>query len=130
MFVFYGLRGFGYPLFAFGFLVWITATGSAARLGAAVGWFYFAFTGGLPTLGSLFSSAVDPIFGQYGTLWVALVIIGLGGAFAFFGSARTHRILTAGARGSSAGPEPAVQHVHRLQESQSRCTCSAPRVTP
>ncbi len=85
MFVFYGLRGFGYPLFAFGFLVWITATGSAKRLGAAVGWFYFAFTGGLPTLGSLFSSAVDPIFGQYGTLWAALVIIGLGGAFAFFG---------------------------------------------
>ena len=55
MLVFYGIRGFGYPLFAFGFLVWITATAPSARLGTAVGWFYFAFTGGLPTLGSLWS---------------------------------------------------------------------------
>src|SRR5207249_7164717 len=44
----YALRGFGYPLFAFGFLVWITAATPRYRLGTAVGWFWFAFTGGLP----------------------------------------------------------------------------------
>ncbi|QUH04311.1 MFS transporter [Saccharopolyspora erythraea] len=85
MLVFYGIRGFGYPLFAFGFLVWITSTAPSARLGAAVGWFYFAFTGGLPTLGSLWASMTTPYIGQLGTLWSALVLIGLGGVFALFG---------------------------------------------
>ncbi len=78
MIVFYGLRGFGYPLFAFGFLVWITATTPSARLSSAVGWFYFAFTGGLPTLGSLFASGVDGPLGFYGTLWCSLAIVAVG----------------------------------------------------
>ncbi len=85
MLVFYGLRGFGYPLFAFGFLVWITATAPTARMGTAVGWFYVAFTGGLPTLGSLVAGVTNPWFGQFGTLWVALGIIVLGGACCLLG---------------------------------------------
>ncbi|WP_199431524.1 MFS transporter [Qaidamihabitans albus] len=85
MLVFYGLRGFGYPMFAFGFLVWITAVAPVARLGAAVGWFYFAFTGGLPTLGALVASFTNPIMGQYGTLWLSVGILGLGGLVCIFG---------------------------------------------
>ncbi|MDA2805504.1 MFS transporter [Nocardiopsis suaedae] len=81
----YGLRGFGYPMFAFGFLVWITAVAPTARLGAAVGWFYFAFTGGLPTLGSLVASGTNPILGHYGTLWLSLGVIALGGAICLLG---------------------------------------------
>src|SRR5271166_3826517 len=54
MLVSYGLRGFGYPLFAYGFLVLITSATPVKRLGSAVGWFWFAFSAGLPTLGSLF----------------------------------------------------------------------------
>ncbi|GAA2300800.1 MFS transporter [Streptomyces violaceusniger] len=86
MLIFYGIRGFGYPLFAFGFLVWITNTAPKARLGTAVGWFYFAFTGGLPTLGSLWSSLTIPSFGRLGTLWSALVLILIGGAIALVGA--------------------------------------------
>lgn len=52
----YGLRGLGYPLFAFGFLVWITVAAPQRRLASAMGWFWFAFTGGLPTLGSVLAS--------------------------------------------------------------------------
>ncbi|MCE4944840.1 MFS transporter [Streptomyces sp. VTCC 41912] len=85
MLLFYGLRGFGYPLFAFGFLVWITATAPAARMGTAVGWFYVAFTGGLPTLGSLVAGATNPWFGAMGTLWIALGIIALGGVCCLLG---------------------------------------------
>ncbi|OKJ99035.1 MFS transporter [Amycolatopsis sp. CB00013] len=85
MLVFYGLRGFGYPMFAFGFLVWITAVAPVARLGAAVGWFYFAFTGGLPTLGALVASFTNPVLGQYGTLWVSVALLALGGLLAIFG---------------------------------------------
>ena len=47
----YFCRGFGYPLFAFSFLVWVNAVTDVERNGAAVGWFYVMFTGGLPTLG-------------------------------------------------------------------------------
>jgi polyol permease family len=85
MLVCYGLRGFGYPMFAFGFLVWITAVAPIARLGAAVGWFYFAFTGGMPTLGSLVASFTNPLLGHYGTLWLSIVLLALGGLVCLLG---------------------------------------------
>ncbi|MFB9465535.1 MFS transporter [Streptomyces cinereospinus] len=78
----YGLRGFGYPLFAYGFLVWVTAVTPKRRLGSAVGWFWFAFTGGLPTLGSLVASFTVPWVGPYPTLWGALALVLAGGLIA------------------------------------------------
>src|SRR5699024_915165 len=39
----YFLRGFGFPLFAFAFLVWVNAVVRKERNGAAVGWFYVMF---------------------------------------------------------------------------------------
>ena len=36
----YFFRGFGFPLFAFSFLVWVNAVVPKERNGAAVGWFY------------------------------------------------------------------------------------------
>jgi polyol permease family len=81
----YAVRGFGYPLFAFGFLVWITAATPQRGLGSAVGWFWFAFTGGLPTLGSLFASLTIPLIGPYATLWCSLGLVVLGGSIALLG---------------------------------------------
>lgn len=81
----YALRGFGYPLFAFGFLVWITAVSPRARLGTAVGWFWFAFTGGLPTLGSFLASYTVPAIGAYATLWLSLALVIVGGMIALVG---------------------------------------------
>jgi polyol permease family len=81
----YALRGFGYPLFAYGFLVWITAATPERRLGTAVGWFWFAFTGGLPTLGSLLASFTVPLIGAYYTLWTSLSLVIVGGLIALFG---------------------------------------------
>ena len=81
----YGVRGFGYPLFAYGFLVWVLAGSPAHRLGSAVGWFYFAFTGGLPTLGSLFASGSVPLVGPYVTLWLSLGLVILGGIISLVG---------------------------------------------
>ncbi|MBB3036532.1 RbtT/DalT/CsbX family MFS transporter [Hoyosella altamirensis] len=78
----FGLRGFGYPLFAYGFLVWIAAATPQRRLGTAVGWFWFAFTGGLPTLGALVAAGMIPLVGEYETLWFALILIILGGLLA------------------------------------------------
>ncbi len=88
MLIFYGIRGLGYPLFAYGFLVWVLAASPARRLGSAVGWFYFAFTGGLPTLGSLLASRTEPAFGEYTTLWISLFVVIGGGLLALTGLRR------------------------------------------
>ncbi len=81
----YGLRGLGYPLFAFGFLVWITVATPESRLGSAMGWFWFAFTGGLPTLGSVVASWCIPRVGPVGTLWIATGFVLAGGAILLLG---------------------------------------------
>ena len=83
--LFYALRGFGYPLFAFGFLVWIVETTPASRLGSGVGWFWFAFTGGLPTLGTLFARLAIPLAGAYPVFWAALGLVVVGGLIALLG---------------------------------------------
>lgn len=81
----YGLRGFGYPLFAFGFLVWITVAAPQHRLASAMGWFWFAFTGGLPTLGSLVARYSIPRFGSYSTFWIATALALMGGVILLAG---------------------------------------------
>lgn len=86
--IMYMLRGFGYPLFAFGFLVWITRVTPQRYLGTAVGWFWCARTGGLPTLGSLLASYAVPHYGPYATLWISSVLVFLGGLVALAGTRR------------------------------------------
>src|SRR5690625_730875 len=78
----YALRGFGYPLFASGFLVWITYRTPKKMLGRAVGWFWFVFTGGLNVLGAYFSSWAIIQFGHINTLWSSLFWALLGAFFA------------------------------------------------
>ncbi|TFD67618.1 MFS transporter [Cryobacterium sp. Hb1] len=87
IFVTYGLRGFGYPFFAYGFLVWITATANPRHLASSIGWFYVAFTAGLPTLGALVATGALDIFhlSMYQTLWVSLVLVVSGAVVAFIG---------------------------------------------
>jgi polyol permease family len=81
----YALRGFGYPLFAYGFLVWISVAAPRNRLGTAVGWFWFALTGGLLTLGPLMADWAKPQIGPINTLWLSLGIVVLGGLLALVG---------------------------------------------
>lgn len=90
MLLVYGARGIAYPFFAYGFLVWVLGESPAHRLGSAVGWFYFAFTGGLPTLGSLVASGSEPIIGEYMTFWVSLVLVAAGGIAALVGLRNAH----------------------------------------
>ncbi|MFD5650177.1 MFS transporter [Streptomyces sp. NPDC127039] len=52
VYVFYGLRGIAYPLFAYAFLLWIQLTARRELRGSAAGWFWFAYSAGLPTIGS------------------------------------------------------------------------------
>ncbi|MEU1408582.1 MFS transporter [Streptomyces sp. NPDC005728] len=71
----YGLRGFGYPLFAYGFMVWIMAGAPERQIGKALGWFWFCFTMGYPVIGSALVSLLKPDIGFYRTLWVSLAMI-------------------------------------------------------
>jgi polyol permease family len=90
MLVAYVIRGFGYPLFAYGFLVWIAAATPARQMGAAVGWFWFAYAAGLPTLGSLFASFAIPVIGEVGTFWGSLGLVTFGGIVALLGCRDKH----------------------------------------
>lgn len=76
----YALRGFGYPLFAYSFLVWITYRSPKNTLGTAVGWFWFGFTGGLNVLGAYYSSWAIEHLGYLNTLWSSIFWV-LVGAF-------------------------------------------------
>ncbi|MGX5818895.1 MFS transporter [Chitinophaga lutea] len=78
----YALRGFGYPLFAYSFLVWIAYVSPQQQLGRAVGWFWFVFTGGLNVLGAYYSSWALDRFGHLNTLWTSLFWALLGACFA------------------------------------------------
>lgn len=80
----YGIRGLAYPLFAFGFLVWIQTVTRVELRGSAAGWFWFAFTGGLPTIGSIIAAVSGPLLGSYNTFWLSLVIVAIGGAIGSF----------------------------------------------
>ncbi|WP_198406862.1 MFS transporter [Nocardia terpenica] len=78
----YGIRGLGYPLFAYSFMVWIMAAAPTRQIGRALGWFWFSFTLGLPTLGSALAAGLIPAIGAYRTLWLALGLIVLGAVIA------------------------------------------------
>jgi|SRR5690625_230216 len=78
----YALRGFGYPLFAYSFLVWITYRTPQEQLGRAVGWFWFVFTGGLSVLGAFYSSWSIQAMGHIPTLWSAIIWVLVGAFFA------------------------------------------------
>jgi polyol permease family len=73
--IFYALRGFGFPLFAYGFLVWVTVATPPRNLGTSLGWYWFAFASGFPTLGSFIASYLVPSVGAYQTLWWALLFV-------------------------------------------------------
>jgi polyol permease family len=82
MLITYAIRGFGYPLFAFSFLVWITYTSQQNKLGRAVGWFWFVFTGGLNVFGAYYSSWAINALGYLETLWTSIFWVMVGAFFA------------------------------------------------
>jgi polyol permease family len=82
MLITYAIRGFGYPLFAYSFLVWITYGSEKGKLGAAVGWFWFVFTGGLNVLGAYYSSWAIVSLGYLETLWSSIFWVAVGGVCA------------------------------------------------
>ena len=77
--LFYGLRGFGYPMFAYGFLTWTMMVTPPARQSSVSGWFWFAFSLGMQLLGSYLSSLFLGAIGHVATLWVGWALAAIGG---------------------------------------------------
>lgn len=80
----YCIRGLGYPLFCYSYLVWVTYRNPQKTLGTAVGWFYLAFTGGLYIVSNIYASLMLPIIGGVGLLWSALVWVIIGSLIVLF----------------------------------------------
>jgi len=78
----YAVRGFGYPLFAYSFLVWIMYRSPQNKLSTAAGWFWFVFTGGLNVFGAYYSSWAIHRIGYLDTLWTSIFWVTLGAFFA------------------------------------------------
>jgi len=85
MMILYGIRGFGYPLFAYGFLCWIAAAAPTKMLGSSMGWFWFFNTLGLMTIAPLVASFSIPRIGEINTFWLSLILVTAGGLLALLG---------------------------------------------
>ena len=84
MLIMYGIRGFAYPMFIYGFVVWITYSAPRHRLASAMGWFWAMYSVGIGFLGTYIPSFSIPWIGFMGTLWSSIIFILIGGLMAMF----------------------------------------------
>ncbi|RSX49516.1 MFS transporter [Bifidobacterium callimiconis] len=68
----YALRGFGYPLFIYSFVVLLSQTVRPDRLSSAMGLFWTCFSMGLGVFGAYIPSFLIPVVGEYRTFWFAI----------------------------------------------------------
>ncbi|MFC6644456.1 MFS transporter [Granulicella cerasi] len=80
----YGIRGFAYPLFFYGFFVWVVQVAPPARLASAIGWVWAMFTVGYGIVGSYLPSFTVPKFGFLPTLWMSMAWVAVGGIIILF----------------------------------------------
>ena len=80
----YAIKGFGYPLFAYTLMVWITYRVEQKTLSSAQGWFWFVFTGGLNVLGAYLGIFSKENIGVIPTLWTEMIFAALGAIFALW----------------------------------------------
>ncbi|MED4159194.1 MFS transporter [Shouchella clausii] len=78
MLPFYAIRGFGYPMFAYSFLVWINYSAPLDRRSSAAGWFWFMFSLGLSVLGPFYASFTIPVMGHINVLWTGIIFTVVG----------------------------------------------------
>jgi len=70
--LFYGIRGVAYPLFFYGFFVWVVQQSQPHQLASAIGWVWAMFTVGYGIVGSYLPSFTIPAIGFMGTLWMSM----------------------------------------------------------
>ena len=82
--LFYGIRGFAYPLFFYGFFVWVVQKSRPHELASAIGWTWSMFTIGYGIVGSYLPSYTIGWIGYMGTLWMSMAWVLAGGLMIYF----------------------------------------------
>jgi len=82
--LFYGIRGFAYPLFFYGFFVWVVQKSRPHELASAIGWTWSMFTIGYGIVGSYLPSYTIGWIGYMGTLWMSMAWVIAGGLLIYF----------------------------------------------
>ena len=82
--LFYGIRGFAYPLFFYGFFVWVVQKSRPHELASAIGWTWSMFTIGYGIVGSYLPSFTIVWIGYMGTLWMSMAWVLAGGLLIYF----------------------------------------------
>lgn len=80
--LFYGIRGFAYPLFLYSFIVVIIHNVKSENASSALGWFWAVYSVGIGVAGSYIPSFTIPVIGELGSLWLALIFCLAGGVIA------------------------------------------------
>ncbi|MDU2940052.1 MAG: MFS transporter [Enterobacteriaceae bacterium] len=80
--LFYGIRGFAYPLFLYSFIVIIIHNVKSDSSSSALGWYWAVYSIGIGVAGSYIPSFTIPLMGELGTLWTALGFCVVGGLIA------------------------------------------------
>ncbi|MCE7626340.1 RbtT/DalT/CsbX family MFS transporter, partial [Vibrio fluvialis] len=80
--LFYGIRGFAYPLFLYSFIVVIVHNVRSDGVSSALGWFWTVYSIGIGVAGSYIPSFTIPWIGELGTLWLSLAFCAAGGLIA------------------------------------------------
>lgn len=68
----YAMRGIGYPLFIYSFVVLMAQYIFPTRLASATGFFWTCFSLGISVFGAYLPSCIMPFMGGYRTFWFAL----------------------------------------------------------
>ncbi|AMS06225.1 MFS transporter [Acidipropionibacterium acidipropionici] len=97
----YALRGFGYPLFCYGFLAWVTMDTPEEHLGRGVGWFWFAQALGMGALSGFIAGPLIGAIGEMATLWTSFAFVVVGGLLAILLVRRPKELQTAAESGST-----------------------------
>lgn len=84
MLLFYGIRGVAYPLFFYGFFVWVVQRSRPHELASAIGWTWSMFTIGYGIVGSYLPSFTIGWMGYMGTLWMSMGWVFAGGLLIYF----------------------------------------------
>jgi len=90
MILFYGIRGFAYPLFIYSFMMMLVQVLPPAKLAASTGWFWAMYSIGIGVIGSYLPSLIIPAIGETGTLWLSMLWVACGGVLAFFSLRHIH----------------------------------------
>ncbi|MDO4641243.1 MAG: MFS transporter [Neisseria sp.] len=80
--LFYGIRGFAYPLFLYSFIVMIVQNVKSTQISPSMGWFWTTYSIGIGVFGSYIPSLTIPAIGEMSTLWLALAFCIAGGLIA------------------------------------------------